>query len=59
MGLFDGVGDLIGDLALPATNAAGIATTGVPWGSIASAGIGAVGSYLGQNSANNANQALM
>ena len=59
MGLFDGVGDLIGDLALPAADAAGVATTGVPWGSIASAGIGAVGSYLGQNSANNANQSLM
>jgi hypothetical protein len=51
---FGGVGDLIGDLgkiAAPAGDIAGIATGGIPWGTIASAGMG----YLGQMGANKTN----
>lgn len=48
MGLFDGI-----------TSAIGNAVSGVAFKDIATPLIGAAGSYLGQNSANNANQQLM
>lgn len=65
MGLFDSIGNLFssavsdvgstlssGESIVPlAADAAGIATTGIPWGSIASAGA----SYLGQQGANKTN----
>lgn len=55
MGFFDGLMEAAPMIA----DGVGVATTGVPWGSVATAGLGAVGSILGQNSANNANQSLM
>ena len=65
MGLFDSIGNLFssavsdvgstlssGESIVPlAADAAGIATTGIPWGSIATAGA----SYLGQQGANQTN----
>lgn len=63
MGLFDGVGDLLGGLkdvssaVAPIADIAGVATTGVPWGSIASGGLALAGGMMSNNA--NANQAQM
>lgn len=66
MGMFDSLfGDDVGGIIDTVLDVGGVATTGIPWGTVAgavgdlgSAGIGGGLSFLGQSSANSANAAM-